>query len=124
MKTRMTMMLSSAIELATGLGLLAVPDLVARVLLGTALSDIGIAVARLAGCGLLSLGLACWPNGNEPAPNATRALFTYNLLAGFYLGYLRLGGGFVSFLLWPACAVHVMLALLLARPAYRTWHRE
>ncbi|HEY4929958.1 MAG TPA: hypothetical protein VII23_00175 [Terriglobales bacterium] len=119
MKTRTTTMLSSAIESATGVALLAVPDLVARVLLGTGLSDSGSAVARLAGCGLLSLGLACWPSGDEPTPNATRALFIYNLLAGFYLGYLRVGGGFVSFLLWPACFVHVALAVLLARPALR-----
>jgi hypothetical protein len=119
MKTRPTMMLSSAIEIATGLALLAAPDLVARLLLGTGLSESGIAVARLAGCGLLSLGLACWPGGTAPTPNATRALFTYNLLAGLYLGYLRVGGGFVSFLLWPACAVHVAFAALLARPALR-----
>lgn len=121
MKTRTLESLSSAIEIATGLALLVVPELVARVLLGAGLSDGGIAVARLAGCGLLALGLACWPGRIEPASQATRALFTYNLLAGLYLGYLRAGGGFVSFLLWPACVLHVVLAILLARPAYRTF---
>lgn len=121
MKTRTLESLSSAIEIATGLALLVVPELVARVLLGAGLSDSGIAVARLAGCGLLALGLACWPGRIEPTSQATRALFTYNLLAGLYLGYLRAGGGFVSFLLWPACVLHVVLAILLARPAYRTF---
>jgi len=124
MKTRTTMKLSSAIEIATGLALLAVPDLVAHVLLGTGLSDSGLAVARLAGCGLLSLGLACWPGTDEPASQSTRALFTYNLLAGIYLGYLRVGGGFAGLLLWPACALHVVISLLLARPAYATFQRE
>jgi hypothetical protein len=124
MKTRTTISVSSAIEIATGLALLAVPDLVARVLLGTGLSDSGIAVARLAGCGLLALGLACWPGSSEPASSATRALFVYNLLAGLYLGYLRVGGGFVGLLLWPACALHVVIAVLLARPAYGTLRRE
>ena len=123
MKTRTTMMLSSAIEIATGLALFAVPDLVAHVLLGTGLSDSGIAVARLAGCGLLSLGLACWTGDDKPTPSATRALFVYNLLAGLYLGYLRFGGEFVGLLLWPACALHVVVALLLARPAYGTFQR-
>jgi hypothetical protein len=119
MKTRTLEMVSAAIEIATGLALFAVPDLVARVLLGAELSDSGLAVARLAGCGLLSLGLACWPGRDEPTTQATRALFVYNLLAGLYLGYLRVGGGFVGFLLWPACALHIVFAILLARPAYQ-----
>jgi hypothetical protein len=38
------------------------------------------------------------------------ALFIYNLLAAPYLGYLRVEGGFVSYLLWPACVLHVLPA--------------
>ena len=111
-------MFSATIEAATGVALIAVPDLVARLLLGTELSGGGIAVARVAGFGLLALGLACWPGGNQAVPQATRALFVYNSLAGVFLGYLRVGGGFSGFLLWPACVLHIGLALLLARPAY------
>ena len=55
MKTETVAMVSAAIEAATGVALIAVPDLVARVLLGTELSGSGIAVARVAGFGLLSL---------------------------------------------------------------------
>jgi hypothetical protein len=121
MNSRTTMMLSSAIEIATGIALIAIPDLVARVLLGTGLSASGIAVARLAGCGLLALGLSCWPTADHVTPQATRALFAYNLLAGLYLGYLRVDGSFASFLLWPASALHVVLAMLLARPALESF---
>ena len=110
--------LSAAIEAVTGVALIAVPDLVARLLLGTGLSGTGIAVAGWAGFGLLSLGLACWPSRDDATPHAIRALFIYNLLAAFYLGYLRVGGGFVSYLLWPASALHAVLAVLFARPAY------
>ena len=118
MRTRILTKLSAAIEAITGVALIAAPELVARMLLGAGLAESGVAVARLAGCGLLALGLACWP-GNEAANlQATRALFVYNLLAGLYLGYLRVGGGFVSYLLWPACAVHVVLGFMLARPAF------
>ena len=67
--------------------------------------------------GLLSLAIACGPGGDDTSPQATRALFTYNLLAGLYLGFLRVGGAFAGYLLWPACILHVLLALLLARPA-------
>ena len=120
MATRKLVMVSAAIEAVTGLFLITDPGLVARVLLDADLSASGIAVGRLCGLGLLSLGLACWPSGESlPAPG-TRALFIYNLLAAFYLGYLRVGGGFVGPLLWPACAVHGLLALLFVRPAYQS----
>jgi hypothetical protein len=117
MNTKTALALSAAIEFVTGIALLAIPDLVARVLLGAELSNSGVAVARLAGCGLLSLGVACWQSTDAVSPQATRALFAYNLLGGLYLGYLRAGGGFASYLLWPACLLHLALGLLLARPA-------
>ncbi len=98
--------------------MIADPDFVARLLLGVGLSNTGIAVGRLAGLGLLSLGLACRPGGDDASTQALVALFIYNLLAALYLGYLRVGAGFVSYLLWPACVLHALLALLLARPAY------
>ena len=110
-------MVSAAIEAATGVALIAAPDLVARVLLGVGLSDSGVAVARVAGCGLLALGLACWPGSDDATPQAIRALFVYNLLVGLYLGYLRVSGDFTGFLLWPACALHVVLGVLFAPSA-------
>jgi hypothetical protein len=118
MKTSTLAMVSAAIEAATGAALIAAPELVARVLLGAELSGSGIAVARVAGFGLLALGLACWPGSDDSSPQATRALFVYNLLAGLYLGYLRVSGSFVSPVLWLACTVHVVLGMLLARPAF------
>jgi hypothetical protein len=126
MTTRALMVLSAAIEMATGIALIVVPSLVGRALLGQDLSGAGIAVARVAGIGLLSLGLACWPGQADITPSTERALLVYNLLAAVYLGYLRVGEGFVSYLLWPACILHVVLTILLAvqhkrgtHPAYR-----
>lgn len=119
MSTRALTKASAAIELGTAGALIIVPDIVAHLLLGSELSGGGIAVARVAGLALLALGLACWPGGEEAARQAARALFVYNLLAGIYLGYLRVGGGFVGYLLWPACVLHIVLGLLLARPALK-----
>ena len=116
MTTSKLVILSAAIEAATGVALIAIPGFVAHVLLDAGVSDSGIAVARLTGIALLCLGLASWPGGRASA--SIRALFTYNLLAALYLCYLRVGGGFVSYLLWPACALHAVLALLMAHPAY------
>ncbi len=119
MTTRTLVIGSAAIEAATGVALIGVPDLVARLLLGTELSNSGIAVARVAGFGLLTLAIACWPASEDSSPQATRALFVYNLLAGSYLGFLRVGGGFAGYLLWPACVLHLLLALLFLRPIFQ-----
>ena len=121
MTTRILVMVSAAIEVAAGVALIAVPDAVARVLLGVGLSEAGVAVGRVGGFGLLSLGLAYWPRSGGATPPSLRGLFAYNLLAGLYFGYLRIGGGFTGPLLWPACVLHVLLALLMARPAYESF---
>lgn len=118
MNTRTLEWISSALEIATGVALIVLPDVVARLLLGTTLDDAGIAVGRLAGCGLLSLGLACLPSEEQTTRRTTWALFVYNLLAGLYLGYLRFGGGLTGMLLVPASAIHLLFAILLARPAF------
>ena len=118
MTTTKLVMLSAAIEAATGVALIAVPEFVARILLGAELSGSGVAVARVAGFGLLALGLACWPAKNDATRSSIRALFVYNILAGLYLGYLRASGSFLSPILWLACVLHVVLGLLLARPAF------
>ncbi len=109
---------SALLEAATGLALIANPGLVARLLLGADLSGSGVAVGRLCGIGLLSLGLASWPGGKVLATPATVGLFVYNLLAAAYIGYLGGSGAFRGYLLWPACVLHGVLALLLVASAY------
>jgi hypothetical protein len=118
MTTRTLLALDAALEVATGIALIADPSFVVRVLLGAGLTGGGIAVSRVAGLGLLSLGLACWPSGGDATAQATWTLFIYNLLTALYLGYLRVGEGFDGHLLWPAFALHTLLTFLLARPAY------
>jgi hypothetical protein len=117
-------LISSALELATGLALIALPSLAANVLLAVPLAPSGEAVARLCGLGLFSLALACWPQGEGDHRQPIRALFFYNLTAAALLGYLRFSGEFTSHLLLPACALHALLALMLVRPAYRSLIRS
>jgi hypothetical protein len=116
--TRMLETIAAAVEMTTGLVLIADPVFVVRLLIGASLSSGGIAVGRVGGFGLLSLGLACLPSGAVVTARATAALFTYNLLSSLYIAYLGVVGGFVGYLLWPACALHAFLTLLLMRPTY------
>jgi hypothetical protein len=117
MKTTTVIKLSAAIEAATGLAVIANPTLVVRILLGTDLSTGGVAIGRIGGVALLSLAIACWPRQSNHSTQVTRALFVYNLLAGLYLGLLKVDHDFFSYLLFPASALHLAFAILLARPA-------
>jgi len=109
--------LTAVIEAATGLALMAVPPVVVRLLLGGEISGASIPLGRVAGFGLLSLGMACWPGRNATGNTgpALRAILTYNSLATLYLLRLGVGGEWVGPLLWPAVGVHGILSLLLAR---------
>jgi hypothetical protein len=115
MTIRTLVVLAAALEVSTGVALIANPHLVVDLLLGAELSGGGIAVGRVAGLGLLSLGLACWPGRDGATAQATKVLFAYDLLVAVYLGYLGVDGGFAGHLLWPAVALHAFLTLLLAR---------
>ena len=97
-------------EAATGLALLVVPSLVGRLLLGTALTGVSVAVARVTGIALISLSVACWPGRT-----ALCGMLTYNALATAYLAWLGFRGEWVGPVLWPAVALHAVLTVLLAR---------
>ena len=107
--------LAAAIEAVTGLALIIDPQVASRLLLGAELAGAGIAVARVAGIALLSLGLVCWMSRQDASKTAVlAATLTYNLLVTAYLIYLGLGADLVGILLWPAIAIHAVLTLLFA----------
>jgi hypothetical protein len=96
-------------EAATGLALLIVPSLVGRLLLGEELTGVAIPVARVAGMGLVGLGIACWPG------TPLVGMLIYSTAITLYLAYLGFAGGLVGVFLWPALALHVVLSILLGR---------
>jgi hypothetical protein len=105
----------AAIEGATGLALIAYPHAVSNLLLGADIGGAGIAVGRVAGIALLSLGLVCWTSRHQANKSpALAAMLTYNLLVTAYLMYLGFGGALVGTLLWPAIAIHAVLMGLVA----------
>jgi hypothetical protein len=109
--------IAAVLEASTGLALMIVPAFISRLLLGAGALGTGAAVGRIAGCALLSLGLACWPSRMSAggALPAFLAMLTYNLLVTCYLIFLGIGGECVGVLLWPAAAIHGTLTLLLVR---------
>jgi hypothetical protein len=107
---------TAVLEGATGAALLAVPSAVATILLGRGLdSPASLIVARVAGAALISLGLACgWATGDSrsrAARGVVAAMLLYDVMAFALLLYSGIGLGESGPGLWPAAAVHLVLAV-------------
>jgi len=107
--------LSAFIEAATGLGLICVPAVIVRLLLGSELLSAGIPLGRLAGVALLSLGIACWLASSDTQSCAARGVVTamalYNIGAVLVLGAAGLLSQPVGIGLWPAVILHAVMTV-------------
>jgi len=115
MKTQTLFITTAALEIATGIALVAMPDNVLPALLGTALDAHGaLVVARIAGLALLTLGLACWLARRDEASPAGRgliaAMLLYNVAVAALLAWYGVGSGPSGIGLWPVVLVHSILA--------------
>ena len=116
MNTRLLFNVSAAIEIVTGVGMLVVPAFLIGLLLGDGLGPIGIAVTRILGIGLLSLGIAGWDSQEQAEATVLgprTGLVVYNLAATAIFVYLGTTGAMHGLLLWPAAALHLVISLLL-----------
>ena len=106
---------SVAVEIATGIASIVAPAVVIGLLLGT--SDFGqlLPMARCFGVALLGLGLACWPSRFDAAnaSSALRGMLTYNALIALFLAWFGAVEHIGGILLWPAVALHAVVALAL-----------
>ena len=102
--------IAATAEAATGLALLVVPSPVGRLLLGADLAGVAIPVARVTGIALIALGIACWP-----VTTPLCGMLTYNALATAFFAYLGIRGSWAGPLLWPAFALHAVMAIFLGR---------
>jgi hypothetical protein len=107
--TRSLLAFTATAEGLTGLGLLAIPSVVVRLLLGAEVSGAGIVASRVAGITLLSLAAACWPTRESRV--AAIAMLGYNLLVAIYLIGVGLRGELVGPLLWPVAAYHAAMVV-------------
>ena len=110
------LMATALIETPIGVMLLVSPALVVSLLLGASLdAPAALAVARMAGAALLSLGGACWVARNDGPNRAVRGLIAamalYNSVAVAVLASAGAGARLVGVLTWPAVVLHAALAV-------------
>ncbi len=118
-----TLAIAALVEVATGLALIAGPSSVASLLIGAELPGAAVTVGRMAGVGLLALGIACWPR-KKPSRSAVNAMVIYGLVAAVGLSAIGFISTSVGPLLWPAVALHSVLTLLLSRPWFSNTNRR
>jgi len=106
---------ASGLEVLTGLGLVVEPSLLARLLFGSDLNGAGEATGRIAGLVMICLAAGCWPRDAEISKSqGLIPLAALSWLATAFLVVSALGAN-VGLLLWPAAALHLILAVLLTR---------
>ncbi len=105
---------SAIVEISTGLAMLFAPLFVIGLLLGEGLGPTGVAVARVLGIGLLSVGVAGWESSGQDTRFAPRAgLCIYNVGAAIVFVVLGTTGGISGILLWPVAALHALIGAMM-----------
>jgi hypothetical protein len=108
--------LTALIEAATGFGLIVLPSVVVRLLLGSSLdTSAAVTLGRVAGVALLALGVACWLAQYDAQSCAARGLVSamvlYNLGAVVILGAAGIRSQPVGIGLWPAVVLHAVMTI-------------
>lgn len=113
MQTRPLLTAVAVVELATGLGMLLVPSMVAKLLLGQTLDlEVAVVVARITGVALIAIGLVCWLDRGADSPRALlTGLLAYNAGVPVILAAGYVTQGIEGIGLWPAVILHLVFAL-------------
>ncbi len=110
MNSRLLFNASAIVEISTGLTFLAAPTLLIGLLLGQGVSPIGVAIARVLGIALMSVGIAGWESQSSDVRLPPRTgLCTYNVGVAALLTLLATTGGISGPLLWPVVGLHGLI---------------
>jgi hypothetical protein len=117
---KLLLVVTAVVEGATGLCLLFLPALLFALLLGWQQAAIDANfVGRIAGASLLAMGIASWMARNDALTPAQRGLLTgilvYNAATAMLLAFAGVVLKMVGILLWPAVALHAILAVWCVR---------
>ena len=110
------LIVTAVIEAGTGLALVVSPSALVSMLLGAALdTPTGLAVGRVAGAAVLSLGAACWlarkDEQSRAATGLIAAMLLYNTAVVALLSFAGIGSGLDGIGLWPAVVLHTAMAV-------------
>jgi hypothetical protein len=108
--------ITAVMEVGTGLVLVALPSLLATLLLGSPLeTPVALALARIAGIALVAIGVTCWLARQDGQSRAGRgvvgAMVLYNVGVFAVLVYAGIGLGLSGIGLWPTVVAHAIMTV-------------
>lgn len=99
--------LAASLEIVVGITLILVPEFACPLLFAAPLTGDGVPIARFAGVGLLSLGIAYWSTRTTSAPRGSiLGLLVFNVATAMLLAWVGITTSFHGILLWPAVLLH------------------
>jgi hypothetical protein len=106
-------LVTAGIEIGAGLALIVVPALVISLLFSPSEIQTAVAIGRVAGAALVSLGAACWWARHDEGSAASRGLVSGLLIYNAAVVALVLSGSFGSLglPLWAVVMVHGAMAI-------------
>jgi len=108
---RSVVMMAAWLEIVAGAAFLTAPDLLCRLLFSVKPEGAGTLLARFAAVALLALGIACLPSTVTGSNrSAVFGLFVFNLGVAILFAMAGLATTFRGVLLWPALALHAVVA--------------
>jgi hypothetical protein len=106
---------TAMVEIATGSALLVLPALVVTALLGVRSAPVEtLVVARILGSALLAIGVTCAlarADVGTTGRSGLAGILLYDVLVALVLAYAGLSLALTGVALWPAVALHTILAI-------------
>ena len=113
--SKLLLLTTAVVELGTGLALLIAPSWVVELLLGEGLSSPqSLVLGRITGVALVSISVACSLasfRGLSGGRGLTGSMLFYNLAVPGLLARAAFADGLRGIAIWPACALHIVLAI-------------
>jgi hypothetical protein len=120
---RTALLLAAWVEIIVGASFVLAFKGQSQLVFGATVEGTGALFARLAGIGLIGLGLACLPSSVAGTQRvAVRGLFIFNVLATILFAWIGVATTFRGVVLWPVVILHAFLAIVLALVLRTTPH--
>ena len=120
---RTVVLLAACVEIIVGASFVLATNGQSQFVFGATTEGTGALFARLAGIGLIGLGLACLPSNVAGTQRvAVRGLFIFNVLATIFFAWVGVATTFRGVMLWPVVILHALLAIVLALVLRTTPH--
>jgi hypothetical protein len=98
---------AACLEIVVGITLILVPGFACQLLFAAPLTGDGVPIARFAGVGLLSLGIAFWSTRTTSNPRGSiLGLLVFNVVTAVLFAWVGVTASFHGILLWPAVLLH------------------